>query len=100
MAWVSVDVGGTFTDIVTHDESSGTVSSVKVPSSPDDPARAVLEGVGAQPADVSAITRFRHGATLATNAVLERRGARLAPSSGRGSRARPRAGWRSRHTSV
>jgi N-methylhydantoinase A/oxoprolinase/acetone carboxylase beta subunit len=76
---VGVDVGGTFTDVVCTD---GEVSAVfKLPSTRDDPSRAVAEalarlatGHGVPPAS---ITRFCHGTTVATNAVLERKGARI-----------------------
>jgi N-methylhydantoinase A/oxoprolinase/acetone carboxylase beta subunit len=64
---VGVDTGGTFTDVVT---ASGDV--VKVPSRPSDPAKAVAEGVEAISADIDVLA---HGTTVATNALLERRGA-------------------------
>lgn len=66
---VGVDTGGTFTDIFS---SNGAV--LKVPSTPENPAAAILEGLraaGAGPGDAVA-----HGTTVATNAVLERKGAR------------------------
>ena len=67
---VGVDTGGTFTDLVADD---GTV--VKVPSTPDDPARAVGDALGRVDATVQ---RLAHGTTVATNALLERRGAVVA----------------------
>ena len=63
-----VDTGGTFTDVVFED---GTVA--KVLSTPGDPARAVAAGIGESRPEVLA-----HGTTVATNALLERRGARVA----------------------
>jgi N-methylhydantoinase A/oxoprolinase/acetone carboxylase beta subunit len=63
-----VDTGGTFTDVVFDD---GTIA--KVPSRPDDPAAAVADGLGS-----SRPTVLAHGTTVATNALLERRGARVA----------------------
>jgi N-methylhydantoinase A len=69
-----VDVGGTFTDVVMDDGVSLVVA--KVPSTPADQSKGVLKGlsrVGARPEEVE---RFVHGTTVATNAVLERRGAR------------------------
>ncbi len=74
-----IDVGGTFTDVVaTHGDQ---VVTAKLSSTPDDPARAVLQGLasvlaqlGAAPADV---TSLAHGTTVATNAALERKGAKV-----------------------
>ncbi len=72
---VGVDSGGTFTDVVTDD---GRV--LKVPSTPDDPGRAVRDGVRAgRPAgDTGRPALLAHGTTVATNTVLEGRGARVA----------------------
>jgi N-methylhydantoinase A/oxoprolinase/acetone carboxylase beta subunit len=72
---IGVDTGGTFTDLVRFGPDG--VSVHKVRSTPDDPSRAILEGI----ADVAAIGSglgVVHGSTVATNAVLERRGARVA----------------------
>jgi N-methylhydantoinase A len=75
-----IDIGGTFTDLVLHDVATGDVHVHKVPSTPGDPGRALVEGLvelaaraGARTADVEAVL---HGTTVATNAVLEHRGAR------------------------
>ena len=72
---VGVDTGGTFTDIVCIDGPD--TRSLKVPSTPDDPARAVLEGLerllGRRRAGL-----LTYGTTVATNAMLERKGARVA----------------------
>ncbi len=71
---VGVDTGGTFTDVVAAD---GTVA--KVPSTPDDPGRAVRAGIAALPgSDGERPGVLAHGTTVATNALLERRGARVA----------------------
>ena len=67
---VGVDTGGTFTDLVTW-----TGELVKVPSTPEDPAEAIAIALGVSGAEVSVMA---HGTTVATNALLERRGARVA----------------------
>lgn len=79
---IGVDIGGTFTDIVLIDENSGALFSAKVLTTPEQPARAVLTAVdqvleqaGAKP---SAVRTIVHGTTLATNAIIERKGARTA----------------------
>jgi N-methylhydantoinase A/oxoprolinase/acetone carboxylase beta subunit len=72
---IGVDTGGTFTDLVRCGPDG--VSVHKVRSTPDDPSRAILQGL----ADVAVIGSgldVVHGSTVATNAVLERRGARVA----------------------
>ena len=74
---VTVDTGGTFSDFVYLDEASGVISVAKIPSTPDDPSRAILAGVeyllaaGARAAD---IRYFCHGTTVGTNALLEGKG--------------------------
>ncbi len=81
---IGVDIGGTFTDFVLFDEATGDIRTFKVLSTPDNPARAVLEGL-ARVAEhpKSAIV---HGSTVATNALLERKGARTAFVTTRGFR--------------
>ena len=79
---IGVDVGGTNTDICAIDENTGELMVYKLPSSLHDQSAAVVEGVkiiaeeyGFSGTDVS---RFMHGTTVATNAILEGRGARTA----------------------
>jgi N-methylhydantoinase A len=71
---IGVDTGGTFTDFVWLED--GRLHLHKQLSSPDDPSRAVLAGVVA--ANLSEAAQVVHGSTVATNALLERRGARTA----------------------
>ena len=73
MAFLGVDVGGTFTDAVLLD--GGAVRTAKVPTAPrqEESVLAAAAAVGA-----TAVERFTHGTTIATNALLERRGARTA----------------------
>jgi N-methylhydantoinase A len=77
---VTVDTGGTFSDFVVFEEESGTYRILKVPSTPDDPGRAVLDGLdllGEQGVHPEQVIFFSHGTTVATNALLEERGARV-----------------------
>ena len=83
-ARLAADIGGTFTDVALEVSGNGEplLETAKVLTTPDAPADAVLEGVsavlgaaGIQPSDVDV---FIHGTTLATNALIERRGARTA----------------------
>src|SRR5499426_2317849 len=75
---IGVDIGGTFTDIVALD-GEGRLALTKVPSTPAD----LLDGIGSAVrrvldlagAPASAVERFIHGTTVATNAVLEQKGA-------------------------
>lgn len=78
MKTIGVDVGGTFTDLVYCDLTTGAINIHKVSTTPDDPSRGVLQGVvelcamsGVEPA---AIDHVFHGTTTATNAVLEHKG--------------------------
>ena len=73
-ARVGVDVGGTFTDLVAV--AGGRVLAAKVPTTPADQSIAVLDAVRA--AGLGPVAAFAHGMTVATNALLERRGARTA----------------------
>lgn len=73
---IAVDTGGTFTDIVFLRD--GLLHVQKVPSTPDDPARAVIEAVNALTPRRAVTLTLVHGSTVATNALLERRGARVA----------------------
>ena len=72
---VGVDVGGTFTDAVVFDAADGSLRWAKAPSTPDEPARGVLDAVSALTGDLGAVERFVHGITIGTNAIIEREGA-------------------------
>ena len=77
---LGVDVGGTFTDAVLAVD--GLLITAKAPTTPEDQSEGVLAAVSAvlerAGADASAVTEFSHGMTVATNALLEGRGARTA----------------------
>ena len=77
MLWVGIDVGGTFTDIVVYDDKSGTVSAGKSPSTPSEPSEGVINALKQLSVDLVKVSIFRHGATVATNTALERKGAEL-----------------------
>src|SRR6267142_4492626 len=77
---IGVDIGGTFTDLVWVDDATGAVQVGKLLTTPKDPSQAVEQGVvtllsdaGGAAADVRSVI---HGTTLATNALIERKGAR------------------------
>lgn len=77
---VGIDVGGTFTDFVLLNESTGETHSHKCLTTPADPAEAILEGLGAlermRPGTIASLEEVIHGTTLVINAILERKGAR------------------------
>jgi len=81
---LGIDIGGTFTDFVVYDEATGQITTFKISSTPVNPAIAVLEGLsrvrnmlsdGGQRDGLFDIT---HGSTVATNALLEKKGAKTA----------------------
>lgn len=78
---LGVDVGGTFTDLLLHDDKAGRTYEAKTPSTPEDQSIGVAAGVklicekaGISPSDLEVVL---HGTTVATNAVLEGKGARV-----------------------
>ena len=77
MLWVGVDVGGTFTDVVVCDEGRGAPRVAKSPTSPADPTLGLLSALAKLDVALPATGRLVHGTTIGTNAVLERKGARV-----------------------
>ena len=73
---IGIDIGGTFTDFVLYDDIEGTIHAFKGLSTPSNPAHAVLMGL--QSIGKPGRLRVVHGSTVATNALLERKGARTA----------------------
>ncbi|MAU21620.1 MAG: methylhydantoinase [Martelella sp.] len=78
---IGVDIGGTFTDFVLHDEERGITRTGKRPTTPDQPSLAIIEGIlrlldetNTKPEQIHSII---HGTTLITNTVLERTGAKV-----------------------
>ena len=78
---VGVDIGGTFTDFCVFDEETGTVHTLKVLSTPDNPGQEVVDGIRALESrysvSPSAITYFTHGTTVGVNSVIQRKGINL-----------------------
>ncbi|MTH33739.1 hydantoinase/oxoprolinase family protein [Paracoccus limosus] len=87
---IGIDVGGTFTDFVLSDPRDGRLAFYKEPSTPAEPSRALLTGLGQllareglRPGDVGALM---HGTTIGLNAIIQRRGARIGLIVSRGYR--------------
>src|SRR5215208_2540889 len=74
---LGVDVGGTFTDLVAL-SGEGTLVTEKVPSTPDDQSTGVINALGSSEIEPDAVDALAHGMTVATNALLERKGAKTA----------------------
>nr|WP_298412595.1 hydantoinase/oxoprolinase family protein [uncultured Halomonas sp.] len=70
---VAVDAGGTFTDVCIYDSSTQEFHVTKVPSTPNNPMQAVLNGVKRGEIELSDVDLFFHGTTVATNALITRR---------------------------
>ena len=80
-SWVGIDIGGTFTDVVALNTTTGRITSTKVPSTPKSFAEGFFNGLdkilnltGISPHDIG---RLIHGTTVATNAIMERKGATI-----------------------
>jgi N-methylhydantoinase A len=85
---IGIDIGGTFTDFVIY-RPNGEIETFKVLSTPVDPAQAVLQGLSriwVEESDASKNAHIIHGSTVATNALLERKGAHTALITTRGFR--------------
>jgi N-methylhydantoinase A len=78
---LGVDVGGTFTDLLLVDETSGQTYMAKVPSTPEDSSVGVLDGIDRicdeSDIDPKQVAQVMHGTTVATNAVLTQKGAKV-----------------------
>ena len=78
---IGIDVGGTFTDFVMADAVTGRVALYKEPSTPDDPSRALIEGLAAflarEGMSASDVGGLMHGTTIGLNAIIQRRGATI-----------------------
>lgn len=78
---VGIDIGGTFTDFVVHDTRTNVLTTIKVPTVPDDPVEGVTVGLAALRDEhgvaLDQVEYFVHGTTIAVNALIERKGAKL-----------------------
>ena len=87
---LGVDIGGTFTDVVLWQEGGDRLIQKKLLTTPDDPSRAVLEGVEQALADAGIgggqLNSVIHGTTLVANALIERKGVKTALITTRGFR--------------
>ncbi|HUN46373.1 MAG TPA: hydantoinase/oxoprolinase family protein, partial [Stellaceae bacterium] len=83
---VGIDVGGTFTDLFYSEDGIRAHTVLKVPSTPQDPSTGLVDALVAAKLDPAALDLIIHGTTIATNAVIERRGARCALVTTRGFR--------------
>ncbi len=75
---IGIDTGGTFTDLAVYDAGAGDIRTIKVPSTVADPSEAVMRSLDRLGKEGWANSRIVHGTTVATNILLERKGARLA----------------------
>lgn len=75
---ISVDVGGTFTDVVKLDPQTSKLRFEKVATTPSDPKEGVLNAFDKAEATISEVASFNHGTTLGLNSLLTRTGARIA----------------------
>ena len=73
---VSADIGGTFTDIVVEDSTNKNIKTIKVLTTPENPANAVFEGLSSN-LNIKDINFIVHGTTVGLNAFLERKGSRV-----------------------
>ncbi|GGB43422.1 hydantoinase [Roseibium aquae] len=74
---IGVDVGGTFTDVFVLDEATGQAQVAKVPTSRPDQSGGFLDGIRRQVENLADVAAVVHGTTAGTNALLERKGARI-----------------------
>nr|WP_257007134.1 hydantoinase/oxoprolinase N-terminal domain-containing protein [Bacillus licheniformis] len=78
---LGIDIGGTFTDLTLLNPADGSMTAVKTPTVPEDPARGIINGLallktrGVQPSEIH---HFVHGMTIGLNTLLQRKGADIA----------------------
>jgi N-methylhydantoinase A len=75
---VAVDIGGTFSDLVCLDRETGEIRNAKVPSTPPTFIDGVVDALDKAQVPPAEMVVFKHGSTIATNAIIQRKGARTA----------------------
>jgi len=75
---VGVDVGGTFTDLFYVNEETGEIQTLKVPSTPWEPSEGIINALLTGQIPIESVDMFLHGTTIATNAIIQRRGCKAA----------------------
>lgn len=93
---IGVDVGGTFTDVLSFSSATRSYRFAKVPSTPANQAKGFMNGIAGLDLPLSQVASVVHGTTVATNAVLERKGARCGMITTRGFRDLVELGRRTR----
>ena len=83
---VTIDIGGTFTDLVAHDEATDEMLLAKAPSTPPLFIDGVMAALATARISPSEVIHLRHGSTIATNAIIERRAAKTGLLATRGLR--------------
>ena len=80
--WIGIDVGGTFTDFVAYDDHTGITHTHKAPSTPRNPAEAIVLGLRTMMSEhgiaAETISQLAHGTTVGTNTLIQRKGGRVA----------------------
>lgn len=76
MKRIGIDVGGTFTDFMVYDTQTSEYEVRKVPSTPENPALALLSGLTEDGIDLAEVAQLAHGTTVTTNAVIQKKWAR------------------------
>lgn len=96
MDLTGIDIGGTFTDLISYDMNDDTIKVGKVSSTPDDPSIGLVNGLDNIGVGAESIQRLVHGTTVATNATLERGGADVGLLTTEGFQDVLEIGWRDR----
>lgn len=97
---IGVDVGGTFTDFSLFDAGTGRLENFKRSSTPEDPSRAIVEGIRSildgEGISAEEVTYLAHGTTVATNALIEKKGAKMGLITTDGFKDLMEIGWQKR----